>query len=107
MATTWFERAAGLLFRSPLRDHEALRIAPCGSVHTVGMRYPIDVVFVDRAGRVQKLARDVRPLRAAMCLRGAATFEFRSGAIDRLRLGVGDTLLTQTARAEQGAVATR
>ena len=95
VATSWLERAAGLLFRAPLSADECLRIAPCSSVHTIGMRYPIDVVFVDRAGKVAKLSRDVRPLRAAMCLRADATFEFRVGAIDRLGLAVGDTLAAE------------
>ena len=95
-ATSWLERAAGLLFRAPLAADECLRIAPCSSVHTIGMRYPIDVVFVDRAGRVAGMSRHVRPLRAAMCLKADATFEFRVGAIDRLGLALGDTLVAET-----------
>ena len=39
----------------------ALLIAPCRSVHTVGMRVPIDIAFLDREGRVLSTRRAVRP----------------------------------------------
>lgn len=92
LTTTWYERARGLLFRKPLEATEAIQIAPCNSVHTLAMGRAIDVVFVDRAGSVLKLCREVAPWRGAACLAAAATFEFAPGAIDRLALQRGDRL---------------
>lgn len=73
------ERMRGLLGGPPLGAGEALVISPCNMVHTLGMRYPIDVVFADRAGTVLKVSADVPPMRMRACLRAAAVVELRSG----------------------------
>jgi uncharacterized membrane protein (UPF0127 family) len=52
------ERRRGLLGTDRLEG--ALWLQPCGSVHCVGMRYPIDVALLDRRGRVLA-ARTLRP----------------------------------------------
>lgn len=57
----WFmARALGLLVGEPLDPTEGLLISPCSSIHTIGMRYPIDVVFVDREARAVRVYADVR-----------------------------------------------
>ncbi len=55
IATRFTARARGLLGGPPLELDEALLIAPCSSIHTFGMRYPIDVVFLDRNARVVRV----------------------------------------------------
>ena len=60
-AATAADRARGLLLRRP--DGEELVLFPCNDVHTVGMRHPIDVAFVDAAGVVLETYRNVGPLR--------------------------------------------
>lgn len=92
VARTWWQRAVGLLATPALHRGQGLWIAPCGSVHTVGMRYPIDVVFVDASGTVRKLVRRLRPFRGAWCWGAHATLELRAGAIDELGLVRGDTV---------------
>ena len=58
--TTW-QRMRGLLGTRDLRPGHGLLIEACGSIHTVGMRYAIDVIFIDRAWRVRRVCRRVRP----------------------------------------------
>lgn len=53
------ERMLGLLPRTSLEGDEALIFPSCKSLHTFFMRFPIDIVFVDRDGEVVKLVRDV------------------------------------------------
>jgi uncharacterized membrane protein (UPF0127 family) len=77
-ARTFGARLGGLLARPPLRDDEALYLAPCASVHTFFMRYAIDVAFVDRAGRVLKVVT-LAPWRAAGCVGAHAALELRAG----------------------------
>lgn len=60
------ERAQGWLTKASVDTGEGLLIVPCGAVHTYGMRFSIDVVFLDRAGQVLKLAPDVAPGRVAL-----------------------------------------
>src|SRR5262245_21587505 len=58
-------RRKGLLGRDSLDPSAALIIAPCSAVHTFFMRFVIDVIFVDRNGRVLKIASDLKPWRIA------------------------------------------
>jgi uncharacterized membrane protein (UPF0127 family) len=87
-ASPW-ERVRGLLGRPPLGDHEALLLDRCGSVHTFGMRYPLDLVFMDREWMIRKLARALAPWRMAWSVRAAFTLEMPAGTIDRLKLETG------------------
>jgi hypothetical protein len=59
------ERVQGWLGRDGVNDGEGLLLVPCGSIHTVGMRFSIDVAFLDRQGRVMKLCPQVKPGRLA------------------------------------------
>ena len=93
MADRWWQRLRGLLLRAPLaRDgSQALVIKPCASVHTLGMTYPLDLVFLDARQRVCGVRRHVAPWRAAAC-RGAQTVvELHGGALDALQPEIGET----------------
>jgi uncharacterized membrane protein (UPF0127 family) len=89
------ERMRGLLWRPPLRAQEALIIDRCRSVHTCGMKYSLDLVFLDRRSVIRKLVPDVRPWRMACCIAAAMTLEMPAGSIGRLKLRAGMQLLWQ------------
>lgn len=72
-------------------------LAPCGAVHTWFMRFPIDILFAARDGRVLKVARAVRPWRIAVAWTAFATVELPVGTIDRSRIKAGDMLLISSA----------
>ncbi len=86
-------RMRGLLGRRPLREGEGLLLAPCNGIHTFGMRYAIDVIFLDRAGRVARAARRVVPGRMIPFVRGAArAIELPAGTLDCVEITEGDEL---------------
>lgn len=86
-------RAIGLLGRSSLRPGEALILQPCTSIHTAFMRFPIDVVYLDRSDRVAKVCPNVKPFRFSGILRGGhAVLELPSGTLAGSATGVGDQL---------------
>lgn len=87
-----WDRMRGLLGRPPLEEGEGLWIEPCGVVHTFGMRYPLDLAFIDREGRVCKFARDVAPGRFAGTLAARSTLELRAGALAATGLQLGDVV---------------
>lgn len=62
-ASGFTDRLFGLMFRTALGPGEGLWISPCRAVHTHFMRFPIDVIFLDRAGRVIDIVRGMRPWR--------------------------------------------
>lgn len=82
-------RTRGLMFRGNLGDGEALDIRPCGSIHMMFMRFPIDAVFYDRENRVTKVAQNVRPwIGVAMGGRRArGVIEMRAGTAAALAPG--------------------
>ena len=91
VAETWWSRARGLLGRPHLASDQGLWIAPCASVHGIGMGYPVDVVFLDATQRIRRCAR-LQPLGMALCRGAAITIEIAAGACNRLALEPGQHL---------------
>jgi uncharacterized protein len=91
--TSFIERACGLLGRPILEMTEALWISPCPSVHTLGMRYCIDVIFTDRDGRVLRIVENLQPDRVASAKGARNTCEMLAGAARALGINAGDRLL--------------
>ena len=93
LAQTHGERMQGLLGRAGLPPGEALLLERCRSIHTVGMQFAIDVVFLDGEGRVVRLAPAVRPWRMALGGRAArCVVEAAAGWLQRTGVAVGDRL---------------
>jgi uncharacterized membrane protein (UPF0127 family) len=82
-ATTVASRLFGLAFLRELPSGHALLITDCRSVHTFGMRFPIDVAFVDDRGAPIRIARAVPPRRVLVERRAFAVIEARAGEIAR------------------------
>jgi uncharacterized membrane protein (UPF0127 family) len=96
VADTWWRRAIGQLGTREFAKPDGLWIAPCGSVHTMAMRYAIDVVYVSRDGRLLRIVDSLRPWRMSACARAQATLELPSGVARELRLAPGDKLRLAT-----------
>lgn len=89
IASTFLRRLSGLLFRRPLHRNEGLLITHCSSVHMFGMRYGIDVVWLDRSGSILKCTAGLKPWRASACKGAWAALEMAEGTIARLDLRPG------------------
>jgi uncharacterized membrane protein (UPF0127 family) len=85
-------RRKGLLGRSALSAGEGLWIVPCEAIHTFGMQFPIDLVFMDRNKIVKKVRHGVVPGRLSMCLSAYSVLELASGSIRLTGTGPGDKL---------------
>jgi hypothetical protein len=85
-------RRRGLLGRDSLPEGAAIIIAPCNAVHTFFMRFPLDLLFVSRDGRVLKICRGVRPWRIAGAWRAFAVVETPAGCAARTRTELGDVV---------------
>jgi uncharacterized membrane protein (UPF0127 family) len=77
VATSLLSRLLGLAFLTRRRA-PGLLIPRCGSVHTFGMRFPIDVLFLDEDDRVIELRRAVPPCRVIRCPGAMAVLELPS-----------------------------
>jgi uncharacterized membrane protein (UPF0127 family) len=97
VAETSASRRRGLLGRDRLFEGGGLLIIPCRQVHTFGMRFPIDVVFVDEALRVVRLVKRLRPGRLSpFVLRARTALELPEGTIERTGTRSGDSLDIRT-----------
>ncbi len=85
-------RLRGLLGRDGLEQGEGLLLRPASSIHTFFMRFPIDVVFLDRALVVLGIADAIEPWRAASQRGAKAVLELPAGESFRRGLAVGDQL---------------
>jgi len=95
-ADTWIKRLVGLLPEKKMNPGHGLWILPCNSIHTIGMNFPIDVVFLDKNHRIKKLGKSIRPYRFCSSLKGTkSVLELPVGAISAAGLQRGDKLLVQ------------
>ena len=90
--SNFLERMRGLLISSPLTENEGLLIAPCSSVHTIGMRYAIDLVFLDRQLTIVKTVRSLKPWRIAASNASSMVLELAADSLDKLQLTTGQQL---------------
>jgi uncharacterized membrane protein (UPF0127 family) len=78
-ARTWKARLRGLAGVARLAPGHALRLVPCRCVHTFGMRFPVDLVWLDGRGAVTRLDAGVGALRARSCRNARAVLETNAG----------------------------
>lgn len=85
-------RRKGLLGREGLAVGEGMWILPCESVHTFGMKFAIDLVYIDRKQRVRKVRSAVQPWRMSACLTAHSVIELAAGTVVATRTSRGDVL---------------
>ena len=86
------KRTKGLLGRKGLGPGEGLWILPCEAVHTIGMQFTIDLVFLDRRHRIRKVRSNVPPWRMSACLSAHSVIELAAGVIRETCTEAGDFL---------------
>ena len=92
-ATGFFSRLRGLIGKDVLEDGAGLWMARCRAIHTFGMRFPIDVIFVDRNMAVKKMVKGVPPFRPIVfCLNAKGVIELPIGAIEKAQVQLGDKI---------------
>jgi len=96
VADTSLRRMVGLLGRTGLEPGTGMLIIPSQAVHTIAMRFPIDIVFVGRNGRVVHAQPGLVPNRVSgLHWRAQWVLELPSGAIAQTGTAVGDELLIE------------
>ena len=103
LADTRAARRRGLLGRESLDPASAIILLPCFSVHTAFMKFPIDVVFIDREGTIVRVVRDLPPWRMAAAWRAHGVVEFAAGSPFTRDIQTGDRLYLAAHAAPAGA----
>jgi uncharacterized membrane protein (UPF0127 family) len=106
VAVTSAQRAKGLLGRDCLTDGQGLLFKGTSSLHTFFMQFPIDIVFIDKKGKVLKSARNVKPFKVVLApFRSYFALELPVGSVDWSSTRVGDHVMFLEDDEEDRAVA--
>jgi len=96
VADTAWTRLRGLLGHKPLQPGEGLLLRGEKAIHTVGMGFAIDVLFLDRDGYVRHLIPAMAPLRASPFVSAAANvLELPAGTLEHTGTVLGDQILLE------------
>ena len=96
-------RRTGLLGRQSLPHDTVLAIAPSNAIHTFGMQFPIDVLYIRRDGTVLKRVLALKARRLSAAWRGFAVLEFGAGHPGVAATQIGDTLKVEEGQIESEA----
>jgi uncharacterized membrane protein (UPF0127 family) len=103
VADTSAKRRTGLLKHERLAPGEGLWISPCESVHTFFMKFPIDLVYIDKQKKVKKVRNAVPPWRMSACLTAESVLELPAGTAEQTGTRPGDELAIEKLTPENGA----
>ena len=93
LADSWWGRFRGYLGRTRPRSGEGMLLVPCNAVHTYGMSFSLDVIFLDARGEVVKVLPDLKPWRKSDRVTSARyVLEVPKGTIEASGTVVGDRL---------------
>ena len=95
LANTSATRRTGLLKHERLEPGDGLWIVPCESVHTFFMKFPIDLVYLDKKKKVRKVRHAVPAWRLSACLTAHSVLELPAGTVERTGTVVGDELAVE------------
>jgi hypothetical protein len=79
VARGFIQRTRGLAWRESIPAGEALQINRCRSIHTFGMRFRLDLLWLDQQGRAIRVDYDVPPRRLRSCAQARAVVEVAAG----------------------------
>jgi uncharacterized protein len=93
IADTWWTRLRGLLGHAPLKTGEGLLLRGEKAIHSVGMSFAIDVLFLDRAGRIVHLISAMPPFRfSPFVVRAVDVLELPAGTIAQTNTTLNDQI---------------
>ena len=93
IADAFWDRLIGLIGTSFLAKNQGLLISPCNSIHMIGMKFPIDVIYVDKNLEIIKVVEGVRPWYGwSVCLKADSVIELGKGTVSDNNIHVGEKI---------------
>lgn len=99
-ANTVLKRMVGLLNRGQFGKGEGLLLDRCYGIHTFGMRFPIDVLFLDKDLHVIRAVKALPPHRTCVVKKSVYVLEVPVGALDASHTAEGDQIQIRTANSD-------
>lgn len=93
IADSALKRLKGLLGKKTIEEGHALWLKPCKGIHTMGMKFSIDAIFLDKRNAVVAVRRNLLPNRMTrLYLRAASVIELPAGELSATNTEVGDVI---------------
>lgn len=93
VADTFWRRYRGLAGKKVLEDDTGIILKPCNSIHTIGMHFAIDVIFLDQTKSVCHMIKKMKPGRfSPFVLKAKQVIEMNSGTIEKTGIMMHDVL---------------
>jgi uncharacterized protein len=93
VASSIFARMRGLIGRKNLTAGDALLLCPCNGIHTFGMKFPIDVLFLDRENIVVAIRKNLVPNRMTpLYFAAKSVLELPAGIVEATATKAGDEI---------------
>lgn len=93
VADRFWTRLRGLLGTNSLNNEHGLLIVPCNSVHMLGMKYAIDVIYFDRQNKIIKIVENLKPCwGCSICFKANKVLEVNAGMAKKYNLTVGQKM---------------
>lgn len=103
-ANSFWKRMIGLLNRKSVNSGEGLLLDRCYGIHTFGMRFPIDVVCLDKNFRVLRTITGLLPFRACVLNQAAFVMELPAGTLNRTQTSEGDQIHIRISKTNGGSL---
>ena len=89
-ARSFLKRLKGLMFRAEMKLGTAMLLAPCPQIHTCFMRFSIDVLFLDKEGKIVRVIENMNPWRLSpIVCHAVQTLEMPAGTLcGRVKAGM-------------------
>ncbi|MDP4119164.1 MAG: DUF192 domain-containing protein [Bacillota bacterium] len=93
IADSFFKRLVGLLNRDKLEDDEGLLLKKCNQIHTIGMRFNIDAVFLNKEGEIVYIEKDMGAGKISKRIKNACqVLELQAGTADKYNIKLFDVI---------------
>ncbi|MFO8053379.1 MAG: DUF192 domain-containing protein [Candidatus Omnitrophota bacterium] len=92
VASGFFQRLLGLMFRSSMGKNQALVFYQAPSIHTFFMNFSLDLLFLDRQMVVKRIVNSLPPWRVAFCKGAYVTIELPAGKAKQNNISLGDKI---------------
>lgn len=90
IADSFFKRLKGLLLRNGMEKCEGLLLKPCKQVHSIGMKFCFDIVFLDKENKIIYLIEHMKPGKVSPLIKKCCSvLELGSGAIKEKNMIIG------------------
>lgn len=100
IADNFWQRLKGLIGKKEFKDGEGLYLTPCSSVHSFWMRFPIDVVYLDKESKVIYIIENMKPCQMGKVIkRAASVLELPTNTIKNSGTSINDKLLIERVKA--------